>query len=324
MDVLTPDPGVAGLARTRASAGANVLVVDDEPDTLAEYAEALQLTNFRCLLAMSGAPAIDLIDATPSLDVIVTDIRMPGVDGLSLLAAIQLRAVERPWLRPVVVTGHVSADLAIDAMRYGVHAFLRKPVGRPDLVGAVTDAAIGAARQRAEIARAAQAPMSGMSDLRAEIERLGAVVQALQGSDRATKVGGAGGVAHHDRGQAQERPAVDEAAHLVAAVRRMMRARQSRTSFFPAELFADPAWDMLLDLTLARLTGKQVSVSSLCLAAGVPATTALRRLDDLCDAGVTMRRPDARDGRRKFVELTEEGARRMLLYLERLGAEASR
>lgn len=59
-------------------------------------------------------------------------------------------------------------------------------------------------------------------------------------------------------------------------VRNIIRARQSRIRFFGNDLFADPVWDMLLDLAVARVEHRRVSVTSLCIASGVPTTTALR------------------------------------------------
>lgn len=98
--------------------------------------------------------------------------------------------------------------------------------------------------------------------------------------------------------------------------RMLLDLYNARMKFFPAGLFADPAWEMLLDLTHARLAGKRVSVSSLCIAAHVPATTALRRIGDLVTSGLATRVKDENDGRRVFVELTEDGFNRMTGYLE--------
>ncbi|WP_325403926.1 winged helix DNA-binding protein [Parvibaculum sp.] len=98
--------------------------------------------------------------------------------------------------------------------------------------------------------------------------------------------------------------------------RMLLDLYNARMKFFPTGLFADPAWDMLLDLTHARLAGKRVSVSSLCIAAHVPATTALRRIGDLVASGLAVRIKDENDGRRVFVELTEDGFERMGRYLE--------
>src|SRR3546814_5777917 len=62
-------------------------------------------------------------------------------------------------------------------------------------------------------------------------------------------------------------------------VRRIIHQRQLRARFFDPALFGDPAWDMLLDLTAARAEHNRVSVTSLCIASGVPLTTALRWIE---------------------------------------------
>ncbi|MFZ4110649.1 MAG: hypothetical protein ACOYKQ_09300 [Polymorphobacter sp.] len=98
-------------------------------------------------------------------------------------------------------------------------------------------------------------------------------------------------------------------------VRRLLRVRRDRARFLPPELFADPAWDMLLDLTAARLEGKLTPVSSLCIAAAVPTTTALRWIRSLSDAGIMERRPDPFDARRSHVQLSAAAAEAMLAWL---------
>ena len=97
-------------------------------------------------------------------------------------------------------------------------------------------------------------------------------------------------------------------------VRGVLRARRLRARYFPEELFADPAWDMLLDLLQAEISRLTVPVSSLCIAAAVPATTALRWLKTLVKQGVFIRRPDQRDGRRVFVELAPEASSALRRY----------
>jgi hypothetical protein len=98
-------------------------------------------------------------------------------------------------------------------------------------------------------------------------------------------------------------------------VRTMIRARRLRDQFFQSEIFADPAWDMLLDLFAARLENRRVAVSSLCIAAAVPPTTALRWIKSLCDQGLFVRIADAEDGRRVFIELSDSAAAGMETYL---------
>lgn len=91
---------------------------------------------------------------------------------------------------------------------------------------------------------------------------------------------------------------------LADYVRAMIRVRRLRSQFFPEELFADPAWDMLLDLMHANLTRARVSVSSLCLASCVPSTTALRWIRSLENVGLIEREPDLFDARRYFITLS--------------------
>lgn len=94
-------------------------------------------------------------------------------------------------------------------------------------------------------------------------------------------------------------------------LRAIIRARRLRDQFFDAGLFADPAWDILLDLTAARKERQEVPVSSLCIAAAVPPTTALRWINTLTERGMLLRRADPLDGRRVFIGLSEPTAAAM-------------
>ena len=107
-------------------------------------------------------------------------------------------------------------------------------------------------------------------------------------------------------------------------VRRILRQRQLRARFFDGDLFADPAWDMLLDLTAARAEHKRVSVTSLCIASAVPPTTALRWISQLVEAGLFERIEDDTDRRRAFIALSDQGADAMARYFAELGKDAKR
>ena len=103
------------------------------------------------------------------------------------------------------------------------------------------------------------------------------------------------------------------------AVRSVIRARRLRARYFSEELFADPAWDMLLDLLQAEISQLRVPVSSLCIAAAVPATTALRWLKTMVQAGLFVRRADPHDGRRVFVELAPQASHSLRRYFAEVG-----
>ena len=102
-------------------------------------------------------------------------------------------------------------------------------------------------------------------------------------------------------------------------VRQIVRARRLRARYFDEELFADPAWDMLLDLLQAEIAQHRVPVSSLCIAAAVPATTALRWIKTMTDAGLFRRRADPHDGRRVFVELSPRASDAMRRFFADIG-----
>jgi hypothetical protein len=102
-------------------------------------------------------------------------------------------------------------------------------------------------------------------------------------------------------------------------VRTVIRARCLRSRYFEEDMFADPAWDMLLDLLQAEITQLRVPVSSLCIAASVPATTALRWLKTMTQQGIFVRRADPHDGRRVFVELAPKASQAMRRYFADAG-----
>lgn len=104
-------------------------------------------------------------------------------------------------------------------------------------------------------------------------------------------------------------------------VRSIIRQRQLRTSFFENGLFADPAWDILLDLTAACVENVNVSVSSLCIASSVPPTTALRWISQMTEAGLLQRNEDKNDRRRVFITMSEKTTDCMVRFFARVSGE---
>lgn len=141
--------------------------------------------------------------------------------------------------------------------------------------------------------------------LNEEVARLAEVLSQLA-SERPASV--------RDRNQGFRAEPLDEPDPAPRDVRATIRARRLREQFFATELFADPAWDMLLDLYAAQLEGRRVSVSSLCIAAAVPPTTALRWIGTMHDADLFRREPDPGDKRRAHITLTERAGNAMRGY----------
>jgi DNA-binding MarR family transcriptional regulator len=110
----------------------------------------------------------------------------------------------------------------------------------------------------------------------------------------------------------------------VERVEWLLRARRHRARYLTPELFAEPAWDILLDLLRAEIAHERVSVSSACIAAAVPATTGLRWLGTLEQHGLVVRERDLHDARRIFVVLSPDTSMALRRYfLEVVGTTQS-
>jgi len=91
--------------------------------------------------------------------------------------------------------------------------------------------------------------------------------------------------------------------------------RRLRHKYFNYDIFGEPCWDILLDLFIARIDGLRISITSSCIASGVPLTTALRWLTVLENRGLIIRSNDQTDKRRSWVELSDLGFKAMSEFL---------
>lgn len=103
---------------------------------------------------------------------------------------------------------------------------------------------------------------------------------------------------------------------VVAEARRSNKMRLQRYRFLNDSRCRDPEWDMLVDLFLQKIDGKETSVSSLMLAANVPSTTSLRHIGLLIEDGMIERRSCPNDKRRSLCALTEKAFQSVYAYFE--------
>jgi hypothetical protein len=99
-------------------------------------------------------------------------------------------------------------------------------------------------------------------------------------------------------------------------VRKVLRARRERERFFEPGLFADPAWDILLELFASSLADQRTTVTSVCAGAGVPVTTALRWVRNLEESGMIKRHEDPLDRRRYYLSLSLDATLAMASYFK--------
>jgi FixJ family two-component response regulator len=158
----------------------HVFVVDDEPAVRMAVQRAMESAGMHvsafccaedCLAALSRHPC----------DVVIADIRLEGMDGLSLLKEIRHRF---PWLQVIIATGYGDIPLTVAAMKAGAADFLEKPLDRPELVSAVDNV-------RKTLARPTSFPREALSHVEAQVLRLflagqtsKAIAEALNRSTR--------------------------------------------------------------------------------------------------------------------------------------------
>lgn len=110
-----------------------ILIIDDEPEVSEEISEKLEFHGFRCVTAMDSKSGLALIHSQPSISVVLTDIRMPGMDGLEMCKTIGNKISAERDLALLVMTGHAGLSEAIEALKVGALDFLTKPLS-PDLL----------------------------------------------------------------------------------------------------------------------------------------------------------------------------------------------
>ncbi len=107
---------------------ARILVADDEPGLREFVADALELDGHDVVTAPDGKAAAKLLDER-SFELLVTDLKMPGMDGMALLRKVR---AEQPEVEVIVMTAHGTVNNAVEAMKLGAFEYLQKPLSGPD------------------------------------------------------------------------------------------------------------------------------------------------------------------------------------------------
>jgi len=114
----------------------NVLLVDDELEFLATLVKRLTRRGLNISTAKNGKDALKIIGAKV-IDVVVLDVRMPGIDGIQTLREIKKKD---PLMEVIMLTGHASVEVAIEGMELGAFDYLMKPADIDDLFYKLQDA----------------------------------------------------------------------------------------------------------------------------------------------------------------------------------------
>jgi DNA-binding NtrC family response regulator len=114
----------------------NLMLVDDEERFLATTAKLLERLGHRVLTASSGPAALELL-SEGDVDVIILDVKMPGMGGLQVLREVRLRF---PLVEVIMLTGHGTVELAVEGLKSGAFDFVTKPCEMDNLVAKAEEA----------------------------------------------------------------------------------------------------------------------------------------------------------------------------------------
>jgi len=113
-----------------------VLIVDDEPDFLETIVKRLRKRNIDAAGADSGKEALELLEKQ-HFDVVILDIRMPGMDGIETLKEMKRK---RPLMEVILLTGHASVESGMQGIQYGAFDYVMKPAEIDELIEKVRQA----------------------------------------------------------------------------------------------------------------------------------------------------------------------------------------
>ena len=123
-----------------------ILIVDDDEGTRRRLGTVLAKEGLNPLSAADGAQALDIIERERP-EIILTDLRMPNIDGMELLHSVKSSA---PLTQVILMTAHGDDDLAIHALRGGALDYLRKPIDLDQLLISIGRARENLSRHRSE------------------------------------------------------------------------------------------------------------------------------------------------------------------------------
>jgi DNA-binding NtrC family response regulator len=115
---------------------ANVLLVDDEVEFVETFSERLAMRNLEISKAFSGEEALQILETNKNIEVVILDVKMPGIDGIETLVEIKKRY---PLVEVIMLSGHSTVESAIEGMKKGAFDYLMKPCDMDQIIAKVTE-----------------------------------------------------------------------------------------------------------------------------------------------------------------------------------------
>lgn len=245
----------------------DVLLVDDDEDGLCDLTAALSRAGLVCVGVTSGWNALELLFKGTVPLIIVTDIRMPELGGLELAQRLRRMDMSTPP-EIVLISGSAELDHAVEAIRVRARDLLTKPL---------------------------------------DLRRLIQIVREVQLERRALFLSTAAPRANGNTNVQAQTKTIDIATISTNVLNNLRRLRRVRAENLPAGVAIEASWEILLDLYVSEMRGERTSLTAVGGSAGVPMSSALRRIHELEAKGMILRTADEKDRRRAAIHLTDRG-----------------
>ena len=279
--MVAPEAEDGAAAKSDAAGGAptpksTILVVDSDPSSLEFMERALSQAGLKVVATtqIGGSQgAVGLLDLRQDIHVVVIDPHSCRESTGSSFKSLHARyANHRPALQFVLVSDPRNGDRGADYLHLDTADFLPKPLTRSVLLRAVVEA-------------------GRRYDHYSDREPHRTTPRVLDRTQNAAK-----------NGTGREQPLE------LKVLQTLHDIDDFRLRALDGIVEPDATWSMLTELLRARLIRRRISVTSLCLASKSPVTTALRRIERLLETGFITYSLDPKDRRRKYIELTDDGA----------------
>ncbi|MFN3619565.1 response regulator [Sphingorhabdus sp.] len=260
-----------------------VLVVDDDQMCLDQYCDLISNLGYKVVCAGTAPDALKQIAESPDIGVVITDIEMPSMDGLSLLQEIADRFLPSRPIVSIVITAHSSLQIATKAMQSQATDFLCKPVMMEDLAATL---------RQASARHLALANRFQITELKNQLSL---------------------SLLREDGGEAVPTPTVPE---LQSFMQMLLKLQHNKSKFFDSTALSGPSWEILLDIAEASLRGEAIQASSVSATLLVSLSTTMRHVNNLVAAGLVQSWTDPSDKRRTMLKLQPDALEAMRRYLE--------
>lgn len=248
----------------------DVLVVDDDDAGLCDLTDSLNRAGLISEGVSTGWKALEALMRGARPSVVVTDIRMPELDGIELAQRLtRIEMAEQPEI--IFISGNAELDHAVHAIRLRARDMLTKPIDLRRLVQIVKEVQLERRTSSPPMAVPSPQNFEGWANTRTQVQEF------------------------------------DVKTMSVGVLKSLRSLHRARTTNLPEGLPVEASWEILLDLYVSELRMEPTSLTAIGGSSGVSLTSALRRIQELEGKGMIVRVPDQNDKRRAAAQLTEKG-----------------